>query len=119
MKKFYKLINSKNSLIVATQVIEAKSFLERLKGLMFDDDMKEFDGLLITSCNSIHTMFMRFAIDVVFLDKNFRVIKIIKKLQPWRVTWFYFSASQVLEMKEGTLISELAEGDQLEVVCLS
>ncbi len=118
MKKI-KLVNKKNGSVVSAQVAEARSFFERLKGLMFDEGMSEFDGLLIIPCNSIHTFFMRFNIDVIFLDKNFKVVKIIKNLAPWRMTRFYFSAFQVLEMKGGSLASDVEEGDSFEVICLS
>jgi len=119
MMKNYKIIIQKNGIELASKVVEAKTFLERLKGLMFDKEMAEFDGLLIKACNSIHTCFMNFNLDVIFLDKDFRVVKIIKNLKPWRVTRFYITATQVLEMKGGSLVFDLQKGDKLEVLCLN
>ena len=97
----------------------AQNFFHRLKGLMFDQKMEAFDGLLITRCNSIHTFFMNFNIDVIFLDKEYRIVKIKRDIKPWRMSPFYFSASSVLELKGGTLSNEIRENDQLEVICLN
>lgn len=52
-------------------------------------------------CNGIHTFFMRFPIDAVFMDKKGSVVKIYKNLPPWRVTWNYWKVSQVLELDAG------------------
>lgn len=63
----------------------ADTFWHRLRGLMLRD--KGFlplgTGLLIAPCNSIHMMFMRFAIDVVYIDKEYRVLKCVKNIRPW------------------------------------
>lgn len=107
-----------NNQILSEKIKIANSFDERLVGLMFKKEMSELDGLLITPCNSIHTFFMRFNIDVYFLDKNNKVIKIIKKLKPWRITGIYFKAIKVLELRENFLEQEVNIGDKLEVVCL-
>lgn len=95
----------------------ASSFFDRLIGLMFSREMKGYDGLLIKHCQSIHTFFMFYSIDAVFLDSNYRVIKIIRQLQPWRLTGFYWRASQVLELPAATVKDSLQVGDYLEVKC--
>lgn len=95
----------------------AKTFWERFLGLMFSKDLVGFDGLLITHCNSIHTFFMNYSLDVVFMDKNFNIVKIIRNLKPRRMTGLYFKASQVLELKAGTLDKNITAGDKVE--CLS
>jgi len=95
----------------------ADDFISRLIGLMFKKDMYGFDGLLIKQCNSIHTFFMRYAIDIIFLDKEYKVVKVIEDIKPWRATLMYFKASQVLELKSGTLKSRIKKDDQLEMIC--
>lgn len=97
----------------------ASGFFDRLIGLMFKGDMANYDGLLIKKCNSIHTFFMFFAIDVVFMDSSYKVVRIIRNMKPWRVTRMYFKASQVLELKAGALNDQLQLGDRLEVVCIN
>ena len=96
----------------------AESFFSRLKGLMFKGRIRG-DGLLIRPCNSIHTFFMKFNLDVVFLSRDFKVVKIIRRMPPWRMSKVYFNAFQVLELKAGTLTDKLVEGDYLEEVCLN
>lgn len=106
-----------DTLIIADEVKVAETFLDRLVGLMFKSEMVGFNALLIKDCRSIHTFFMKYDIDVVFLDREMKVKKIIRKMRPWRMSWIYFTSSQVLEMRAGELSVELSEGDKLEVVC--
>jgi uncharacterized membrane protein (UPF0127 family) len=68
---------------------------------------------LITSCNSIHTFFMLMPIDVLFLNNEDKVVKIIRNLRPWRMTGIYFKATKVLEMKVGTIPQDLVVGERL------
>ena len=111
----------KNSLgeIVSHKMLIANSVMSRMKGLMFSFELPDCDSLLLAPCNSIHTFFMLYKIDVIFLDKNFKVIKVIYDLSPWRVTWFYFKAHQVLEMKAGTMKKDIKAGDVLEAICIN
>jgi uncharacterized protein len=108
-----------DGLVISQQLRVAEKMLERMVGLMFRAEMNGFDALLIKECRSIHTFFMRYPIDVVFLNASFEVRKIIRNIKPWRMTWIYFSASQVLELRAGALPIEVREGDKLEVVCTS
>ncbi|HLE10485.1 MAG: hypothetical protein A2504_16235 [Bdellovibrionales bacterium RIFOXYD12_FULL_39_22] len=96
---------------------EATTLQDRIIGLMFSKTMETFDGLMITPCNSIHTFFMRYPIDVIFLDKNFIVVKIIRNLSPWRITWIYLRAVQVLELPANTIPDNLKINDKIEVLC--
>lgn len=103
--------------IISNKVKVADSLKDRLIGLMFLDDMIGFDSLLLKPCQSIHTFFMKYPIDVIFLDKNFNIIKVIKNMKPWRVSGFYFKASQVLELRAGS-IQELESLEGEEIVCI-
>ena len=85
----------------------ANNFPDRLRGLMLRD--KSFlpmgTGLLLAPCSSIHMMFMRFAIDVVYIDKEYHVLKCVKNVRPWlglsvcwqKQTW------ATLELPQGTI----------------
>jgi uncharacterized membrane protein (UPF0127 family) len=72
------------------QVVVAASFLARLKGLMFSRSFEQgageegADALLITHCPSVHTTFMRYPIDVVYLDNLGQVVDCVANLKPWR-----------------------------------
>lgn len=63
----------------------ADNFLQRLRGLMLRSPASLLlgTGLLIAPCNSIHMMFMRFAIDVVYLAEDYTVVKTVKNVRPW------------------------------------
>ena len=104
---------------VLSRVRVADSFLSRLQGLMFKKEMKDIDGMLIESCKSIHTCFMRFSIDVFFMNKKNEVVKIIRDLKPWRFSRFYMKAARVLETMPNADNGTLKEGDTLELRCLS
>lgn len=70
--------------------------------------------MLITPSNGVHTLGMRFAIDVVFLDRQKRVVGIREKLKPYRMTSLNWSSQCVLELPEGTIRqTETRVGDQL------
>jgi len=88
---------------VVADIKIARSFKERLVGLMFKRRISSSEGLMLLGCNSIHTCFMRFAIDVVFMDIDHRVISIKEKIKPWRQSGFVRKAYIVLELPEGTV----------------
>jgi len=100
---------------ISQQTRLANNPISRMIGLMFKKEMKNYDGLLIRPCNSIHTFFMRFSIDAVFLNKDFKVIRIYRDLKPWRMTTIIWKANQVLELRAGTLPDNVKEGDSLTV----
>lgn len=73
-------------------------------------------GILFIPANAMQTMFMLFNLNIVFLTKDNKVVKILRNVRPWRHTWFYTGTSKVLEVPAGKLISDLEEGDVLEFV---
>jgi uncharacterized protein len=101
--------------VLAQNVLIADNLLTRMFGLMFQKSMGTKDGLLIDPCNSIHTFFMRFPIDVIFIGRNGKIVKILRDMKPWRMSWLYFQSSQVLEMNSGALPITLKEGMIIEV----
>jgi uncharacterized protein len=104
-------IETKNGM-VAEKVKIANTAIDRMIGLMFSSDLSGFDGLLISPTNSIHTFFMRYELDIIFLNKENKVVKIIRNMKPWRMTRMYFKAVKVLEMKGGTLPVYVNVGDE-------
>jgi uncharacterized membrane protein (UPF0127 family) len=67
------------------RVVLAQRFWARLVGLLGRRAMAPDEALLLAPCNNIHTFFMRFAIDVVFIDKHGAVLAIVPALAPWRI----------------------------------
>jgi uncharacterized membrane protein (UPF0127 family) len=106
-------INYKNKTIV-TDVLIAETIWSRFTGYMFRI-VPHQSAILFKPAISIHTFFVNFSLDVVFMDSDFKILKIYRHLAPWRHTWFYFSSSYTLEMPAGNLPKEIKEGDRLEV----
>lgn len=71
--------------ILGIEAEVADSFFSRLMGLMFRRDLPAGKGLLITRCRAIHTLFMRFPIDAVFLDGDGDIVRIVQGIRPWRL----------------------------------
>jgi len=94
----------------------ARSLAERIVGLLNRDHLNEGEGLVLTACRSIHTCFMRFAIDAIFVDRAWSVVAIRKSLAPWRMTPIILRAQAVVELPAGTVErARLVVGDQLVV----
>jgi uncharacterized protein len=89
--------------------------LLRMRGLLGRSGLPAGEGMLLTPAPSIHTAFMRFPIDALFLDRELRVIKIVEKLGPWRVA-SKARARAVLELAAGeSARSGVMVGDVLEL----
>src|SRR5476649_2725758 len=94
----------------------ADTFLTRLVGLLRHKTLEHGDGLWIVPCNSIHSIGMRFKFDAIFLDKNHRVVHLVREMKSWRISKMVFSARSVLELPAGLISQTGTEvGDQLEM----
>lgn len=90
-----------------------KSSFARMRGLLGRDGLAPGSGMLIDAAPSVHMFFMRFPIDVVFLDRDWRVVGIRHGLRPWRVAGAR-RAVAALELPAGTAAGAgIAEGDVL------
>jgi len=83
------------------EILIADSFFMRLAGLMFRKPLPAATGLLLAPCNSVHMCFMRFAIDVVYLDKEYNIIKVVKNLRQWIDVSMCNKAWAALELTAG------------------
>lgn len=98
----------------AFDVCIARGFLGRFRGWMFRRAEEAWIGLWLTPCDAIHTLFMRFEIDVVFLDANRRVMVVEHGVRPWRIR-ACLGAQSVIELPAGRAAALcLAAGDRLE-----
>ena len=94
----------------------AKNFFSRLKGLIGKKSLPCGEGLLIAPCQSVHMCFMKFAIDVIFIDKNFVIKKISENLKTWTGFGICFGAWGVVEVAAGESARlNLKVGERLEV----
>ncbi len=111
------LFNKTKNLKISQEIFEARTFYSRLKGLLGKKNLEPGKSLWIDSCTSIHTFFMKFTIDAIFVDKKMVVRKCVSDLKPWRMTLPAFGAHSVFELPAGTVKdSKTQVGDQLDVV---
>ena len=108
--------NLRNQNVVVENLEMAQTFWARLRGLLGRQEFPAGQGLLFEKTNSIHTFFMNFPIDVVFLDRNMVICSAASELKPWRLLPPVWRASYCLELPSGTLKqSDTRKGDQLYV----
>ena len=109
------LVNVRTGLPVATRLITAFDSATRRQGLLGRSGLAAGDALILAPCSSIHTAFMRFPIDVLFLDRSGTVLKAVSDVQPWRVriAWRGFA---VVELPAGIVAtSGTRTGDEVEL----
>jgi len=110
------LVNLTRGSVVCDHVVIADRALRRMRGLLGRDSLPAGEGMLLAPAPSIHTAFMRFAIDVVFTDGTLRVKKILRELGPWRMASAHGSWA-VVELAAGEVENRgIALGDQLGVI---
>jgi uncharacterized membrane protein (UPF0127 family) len=106
----------KNNETVIDEVELADSFIRRFCGLMYRKTMAKNHGLLLNPCNQIHTFGMKFAIDALFLSKDYVIIKIEESIKPGKVCKTVNGAHFVLELCGGVAKEAgLSVGDKLEI----
>jgi len=111
-----RILNTTKNTVVAQQASIARTVWSRFWGLMGKGSLPDGHALVIDPCSSVHTMFMRFAIDAVFLDKNNRVVKVARSMHPYRAA-IAPGAARVLELQAGGAErARLEEGDILALV---
>jgi uncharacterized membrane protein (UPF0127 family) len=97
----------------------ADTFLLRLKGLLFTKPLKESESLVITRCNSIHMFFMSYAIDVIFVSKENKVVATVENIKPFCLSPIFFKSSFAIELSVGTIQkSGTQKGDLIKVANL-
>ncbi len=115
MKPLGQLVNLSKNTVVVPKVEEANTPWDRLRGLLGRSSYPDDSGMLF-STSSIHTFFMQFPIDVVFLDKNFKVLRARPSLKPGRLVFPILLARTVIEFAPGAIErGKIEVGDQLHV----
>ena len=111
------LRNSTTGKIVATRIDRLSTFLHRAVGLLARTSLRPDEGVWITSCRAIHTIGMRVPIDVIFVDREGRVIRAVHDVQPNRIALSAPGARGVVELGSGALREiDVMPGDRLELV---
>jgi len=108
--------NTTRETTIGDRVEIAGSNVKRSKGLLGKKGLEPGEGMWIVPCEAVHTFFMRFPIDLIYLDKKNRVRKIRSAVPAWRIS-ACMSAHSVLELPAGTIReSKTEQGDVLEVI---
>jgi uncharacterized protein len=103
---------------LATALSVANTHWTRLRGLLglAANDFRNGSGLWIVPCHGVHTLGMGFAIDVLYLDREMRVVNVRSDVRPWRFTPVLRQATSVLELPCGTVAAtNTAVGDTIEI----
>jgi len=109
----YVLQNSRTGRVIAGEVEPAFESKARNRGLLGRAGMDDGSALILAPCSSVHTFFMRFAIDVLFVASDGRVLKLYPALPAWRIA-FAFRAFAAIELPAGTAAaSDTRSGDTL------
>jgi uncharacterized protein len=111
----FALTNTRNNRVVAHTLLTAFDSASRRTGLLKHESLEEGHALIIAPSNAIHTFWMRFAIDIAFVTREGRVVKVCSTVVPWRiaVAWRGYA---VIELAAGALsLSDTQRGDVLQV----
>ena len=111
--------NLTRDVVLADAAEIADTSAKRRTGLLKQTGLQPGEGLWIVPCESVHSFFMKFTIDVIYLDRKHRVKKVRSEMVPWRISGC-LTAHSVLELPAGTISrTGTLKGDQLEIKKLS
>ena len=86
------------------EIMVADAFWSRFKGLMGTRSLAPFTGLLLADCNAIHMFFMHYALDIVFIDDDYTIIKVVENVRPWHISICH-KAKHTIEVPVGTIVA--------------
>jgi uncharacterized protein len=110
-----KVRNETRQTVLADHADVANTSAKRRTGLLKHERMEPGEGLLITPCASVHTFFMKFPIDLVYIDKKRKVRKVRHAVPAWRMS-ACLTAHAIIELPAGTVErTRTAAGDQLAI----
>jgi len=111
-----RVLNVTQNTLIADNARLADTFISRLVGLLNRSSLEPNEALIITRCQSIHMLFMRFAIDVIFTDRNFVVVGLSPHIKPFRLSPLFLNAYYAVEAPQGTItLTHTRPGDQLKL----
>ena len=112
----YATIRNENDTIVCARCALAVRPLARMKGLLGRDALEPGEGILLRPAGSIHMLFMRFAIDAIFCDRELVVIDVVRDLAPGKFA-ARRGAKQVIEVAAGAA-ADVRPGDRLSLATI-
>jgi hypothetical protein len=101
---------------LADKAWAARGFWPRLVGLLGRSGLAQGEALLLEPCSSVHTAFMRFPIDVIYLDREAKVVKVAPRMKPFRMGGVLRGARSVIELPAGVIErTGTARGDEVQI----
>ena len=111
------IINKSKEILIAQRGKLANTFFTRMMGLLNRDSIDPDEALIIIPCKSIHMFFMRFPIDVVFVDKELKVVGMVENIQPFRLSPTYRKAGFAIELAVGSVQRlQIQIGDSIQII---
>lgn len=111
-----RITNRTRETLLASDAREAQGFRARLVGLLGRSSLAPGEALVLSPCTSVHTAFMRFSIDVLYVNRDGQVIKVVPEMKPFRASAAGSMRCYVIELPSGTAAgTHTAVGDQLEI----
>lgn len=95
--------NTTQQSLIASRATVANTFLSRMKGLLGRTALPEGEGLVITHCQSIHMVCMKFPIDVIFLDCHGHVVGLVSNIKPFHFSPIFWKAECAIEVPVGCI----------------
>lgn len=113
------VVNDTAGAVLADRATMADTFTTRLVGLLGRVGLAAGEGLVLKPCQAVHTLFMRFPIDVIFVDPGLRVVRTTSALAPYRQSAYQRDAKCIIELPSGTIASSGTKvGDQLHITTI-
>lgn len=109
-----RVINQTRNVPLITHGCLADTFWRRLRGLLGRSSLQKGEGLVLVGEKSIHTFFMKFPIDVIYVDKAYKVLRTDIQMAPFRIGPFVARSAYVVELPGGAILATATQvGDQL------
>jgi len=113
--KSVKIVNKTQNTVLAEDAMWAHSFWNRLRGFLARPEPKLGEGIILDPCQSVHMWGMKYSLDILFSDKEDRVVHLEPSLKPWKLSRRIPEAQRVIELPVGTLqASRTCVGDELD-----
>ena len=110
------IYNSTQNNLIADEVKVAENFFTRSIGLLLRKSISVNEALVIKPCCSVHTFFMKFAIDVLFVGTGGKIVALYENVKPWRILPIHFNSKYVIELASGSISSKnIKLGDIIEM----
>ena len=111
-----RVLNTTKGTMLGKRIDVADSSVSRMVGLLGKSGLAPATGLLIMPSQAVHSIGMRFPIDVLFLDRNWKVVHAHPSMVPYRITGFHWKARCVLELPVGAIAESCTSvGDELQI----